>query len=98
MFSLCETVYKQLPTYQQRSPITHVSQHHIELWQSTTTEVKKLSNLLSQLSVKLHLSGTNGVKEQAGNQTELVQSDGTANPNSLLKTLVIACALPATLR
>jgi len=50
--SLCVTVHKQLSTYQQISPITHVSQHHIELCQSTATEVKKMSNLLSQLSVK----------------------------------------------
>lgn len=91
MFSLCETIYKQLSTYQQISSITHVFSHHIELCQSTTTELKKLSNLLIQLPVKWHLSGTSGNKEQTGNQTELIQSDGTANPNSLLKILVIAC-------
>lgn len=91
MFSLCETIYKQLSTYQQISSITHVFSHHIELCQSTTTELKKLSNLLIQLPVKWHLSGTSGNKEQTGNQTERIQSDGTANPNSLLKILVIAC-------
>lgn len=93
MFSLCETIYKQLSTYQQISPITHVSQHHTELWQATATDVKKLSNLLSQLLVKWHQWN----KEQAGDQTEFVQSDGTVNPNSLLKPLVTAYMLPARL-
>lgn len=98
MFSLCETVYKQLSTYQQISHITHISQHHnIELCQSTTLELKKLSNLLSQLPVRWHIDGTNGVKEQPGNPTEFIQSDGTANPNSLLKILVIGRIFPSRL-
>lgn len=78
MFSLCERVYKQLPTYQKISPVALVSQNHIQLCHSTIRELKNLSSLLRQLSAKWHLHGVNNVKEQGGNQTELDQSDGTA--------------------
>lgn len=95
MFSLCERVYKQLSTYQQISPIAPLSQNNLAIPPSEkqrpcqtcwadfqpSDTFMGLTTLRSKVEIKQSLSGVMGLQNQI----------------PFLKTLVIACALPARL-